>query len=810
MRRFLFGSVLAGAAFFTAAGIATPWAQAPAKMDADGLLKAWGTYQSMRQASPYRSATWQSLGPTNISGRATDLAVVDVGDQRHIYAAYATSGVWKSEDHGKSWRAIFEHEASTSIGDVAVAPSNPNIVWVGTGEANIFRASMAGVGIYKSTDAGKTFTHMGLADTQTISRILVHPTNPDIVYVAASGHEWTDNAIRGVFKTTDGGRNWTKVHYKSPRTGAIDLVMDPTDPNVLYAAMWQRIRRKWSDPRVEPGYNEGGVVKSTDGGRTWQEMSQGLPAPQFRGRIGIDIARSNPNVLYAFVDNYEEGRGPQAGERDAYGRAITNGRIKAAEIYRTDDKGASWRKVSENNNFMIQHSGTYGWVFGQIRVDPVNENTIYTLGLGMNRSVDGGKTFTNATGASTSNIDGSATGGVHGDHHGLWIDPKDPLKLYNANDGGVYHSLDGGKTWVFAVSAAGAQFYNVSLDTTRPASWAYGSIQDHGSRRGLVDVSKGRGAIPAVAWEGAPGGEGSNHSIDPTNPNIVYTHGFYGNFSRTDLGVAAAARGRGRGAGAAAPAQPPAPQGPQRVTNIQPENPPDAELRAQWMAPIIISPHDNTIIYAGYQSVYKSTSRGDKWEIMSPDLTNNNAAEMLIKNSNAIPYQTIVALAESPRKAGLMYVGSDDGRLHTTIDSGKEWTELTSKLPMRKWFSGLVPSRYSEGTVYVVQRGREDDDFAAYIYKSTDYGKTFTSIVNNIPAGPVNVIREHPTNPNVLFVGTDFGVYVTTDGGAKWEVLGANLPSTQVSDLQYHSGDQVLVISTYGRGMYTLDVSGIR
>ncbi len=810
MRRFLFGSVLAGAAFFTAAGIATPWAQAPAKMDADGLLKAWGTYQSMRQASPYRSATWQSLGPTNISGRATDLAVVDVGDQRHIYAAYATSGVWKSEDHGKSWRAIFEHEASTSIGDVAVAPSNPNIVWVGTGEANIFRASMAGVGIYKSTDAGKTFTHMGLADTQTISRILVHPTNPDIVYVAASGHEWTDNAMRGVFKTTDGGRNWTKVHYKSPRTGAIDLVMDPTDPNVLYAAMWQRIRRKWSDPRVEPGYNEGGVVKSTDGGRTWQEMSQGLPAPQFRGRIGIDIARSNPNVLYAFVDNYEEGRGPQAGERDAYGRAITNGRIKAAEIYRTDDKGASWRKVSENNNFMIQHSGTYGWVFGQIRVDPVNENTIYTLGLGMNRSVDGGKTFTNATGASTSNIDGSATGGVHGDHHGLWIDPKDPLKLYNANDGGVYHSLDGGKTWVFAVSAAGAQFYNVSLDTTRPASWAYGSIQDHGSRRGLVDVSKGRGAIPAVAWEGAPGGEGSNHSIDPTNPNIVYTHGFYGNFSRTDLGVAAAARGRGRGAGAAAPAQPPAPQGPQRVTNIQPENPPDAELRAQWMAPIIISPHDNTIIYAGYQSVYKSTSRGDKWEIMSPDLTNNNAAEMLIKNSNAIPYQTIVALAESPRKAGLMYVGSDDGRLHTTIDSGKEWTELTSKLPMRKWFSGLVPSRYSEGTVYVVQRGREDDDFAAYIYKSTDYGKTFTSIVNNIPAGPVNVIREHPTNPNVLFVGTDFGVYVTTDGGAKWEVLGANLPSTQVSDLQYHSGDQVLVISTYGRGMYTLDVSGIR
>jgi hypothetical protein len=322
-----------------------------------------------------------------------------------------------------------------------------------------------------------------------------------------------------------------------------------------------------------------------------------------------------------------------------------------------------------------------------------------------------------------------------------------------------------------------------------------------------VDVTRGRGSIPAVTWENAPGGEGSNHSIDPTNPNIVYTHGFYGNFSRTDLSVPQGGRGRGA---AATPAQPPAPAGPQRVTPIQPPDPPDAELRAQWMAPIIISPHDNSIIYAGYQKVFKSNTRGDKWEIMSPDLTKNDPKEMLVKNSNAIPYQTIVALAESPKKAGLMYVGSDDGRLHTTIDSGKEWTELTNRLPVRRWFSGLVPSKYAEGTVYVTQRGREDDDFAAYIYKSTDFGRTFTNIVNNIPAGPVNVIREHPTNPNVLFVGTDFGVYVSTNGGARWEVLGGNLPSTQVSDLQYHPVDHVLVISTYGRGMFAMDVASIK
>src|SRR5688572_27243585 len=305
-----------------AATVLSTAAQNSTKADAEFLRRAYDTYQAQRAASPYQSVAWSYAGPTNISGRSTDVAVAVKDGRRSLYVAYATSGVWKSDDNGATWRAVFEHMPSTSIGDVAVAPSNPDVVWVGTGEANIFRASMAGVGIYKSTDAGKTWQHMGLTDSQTIARIIVHPTNPEIVYVAASGHEWTDNEMRGVFKTTNGGRTWTKIHYKSPRTGAIDLVMDPKDPNTLYAAMWQRVRRKWSDPRVEPGYNEGGILKTTDAGATWTDSSAGLPAPQFRGRIGIDIARSNPNVLYAFVDNYEEGRGPQPGERDAYGRPI--------------------------------------------------------------------------------------------------------------------------------------------------------------------------------------------------------------------------------------------------------------------------------------------------------------------------------------------------------------------------------------------------------------------------------------------------------------------------------------------------------
>jgi len=762
-------------------------AQIKPKADAEFLRTTYDTYRSMAQASPYRALSWSFLGPTNISGRSTDVAVAERNGQRRIYTAYATGGMWKTDDNGASWQAVFEHMASTSIGDIAVAPSNPDIVWVGTGEANIFRASMAGTGIYKSTDAARTWQHMGLTDSQTIARIVVHPTDPDIVYVAASGHEWTDNDMRGVFKTTDGGKNWTKILYRSVRTGAIDLVMDPTNASTLYAATWQRIRRKWSDPRVEPGYNESGIFKTIDAGQTWTPLSAGLPDPQYRGRIGIDVARSNPRVVYAFIDNYEEGRAAQLNEHDAYGRPITNGRIKAAEIYRSDDQGANWRKTSETNDFMINHSGTYGWVFGQIRVDPKDENTIYTLGLNLNVSHNAGKSFTSIR-------------QPHGDNHGLWIDPANPKVLYNSNDGGFYLSEDAGQNWKFAQSVHATQFYNVAVDSGAPVSglpappfYAYGSIQDVGSRRGVVDVSKGRDPIQAVAFENAPGGEGSNHAIDPINPSIVYSHGFYGNFTRTDLRQTAGQRGGSGG----------------KATDIQPKSS-DVELRAQWMAPFLISPHDASIVYAGYQFLFRSTTRGDSWEKISADLTSNNPAEMLPKNSSAIPYQTIVAMTESPKKKNLLYVGTDDGRLQTTVDGGKEWTDLTARLPSRKWISRLVASEHAEGTVYVTQRGREDDDFAVYVYKSTDYGRTFASIAANIPAGPVNVIREDPSNPDVLYAGTDFGVYVTTNGGARWDVLGGNLPSVQVSDLQYQARDRVLVISTYGRGMWVLDATRIK
>jgi photosystem II stability/assembly factor-like uncharacterized protein len=783
-----------------AAVFAAPSAQTP-RADADHLRRAWDTYTTLRDRSPYRTVSWSYLGPTNVSGRATDIAVADAGGRRRIYVGYATSGVWKTDDDGRTWQAVFEHMPSTSIGDVAVAASNPDIVWVGTGEANIFRASMAGVGVYKSTDAGRTWQHMGLTDSQTIGRIIVHPSNPDIVYVAASGHEWTDNEMRGVYKTTNGGRTWDRIYYRSARTGAVDLAMDPRDPDTLYAAMWQRVRRKWSDPRVEPGYTEGSIVKTTDGGRTWTDASRGLPAPEFRGRIGIDIARSQPNTLYALVDNYEIGRQAGPGQRDAYGRPMPEGQgfIKGADVYRSDDGGRSWRQTSRQDQAMIDYlndrqSGTYGWVFGQIRVDPTDPAIVYILGVPLSRSTDGGRTFGEFNGPSTSNVDGRPTGSVHSDHHGLWIDPENTGIIYSANDGGFYATADAGRTWTFAESAAGAQFYNVTLDTSSPP-WAYGSIQDHGSRRGRIDLTKGVAAMPAVAFDNAPGGEGTNHAIDPANPNIVYSHGFYGNFSRTDLGATPAAGARGgRGRGASTP--------------IQPADP-TAELRAQWMAPFIVSPHDGSVVYAGYQFLFKSPSRGDRWDRISPDLTDNNRAQMG-QNPSAIPYQTIVAIAESPKKKDLLYVGTDDGRLHTTIDGGKEWTDLTSRLPVRRWISRLVPSSHAEGTIYVTQRGREDDDFAAYVYRSTDFGRTFRSLTNNIPAGPVNVIREDPRNADILYVGTDFGAFVSTNGGARWEVLGGNLPSGQVSDLQIDTRHNLVVISTYGRGLWVLDAVRVR
>ncbi len=743
--------------------------QVPLPTDPQVRFTGFEQHRAMKAASPFKALNWQFLGPTNISGRVTDVAVAAPrGKTYTMYAATATGGVWKTENDGVTWTPIFEQEITASIGDIELAPNDPNVIWLGTGEANIFRSSNAGAGIYKSTDAGRTWKHLGLAATHTIARIVIHPTSPDTVYVAASGREWTDNEDRGVYKTTDGGATWQKILYVSPRTGAIDLVMDPTDPNVLYAATWQRIRKKWHDPRNEPDYKDSGIHKTTDGGRTWTPINAGLPAAPLRGRIGLDVARSNPSVLYAFVDNYDIARRAKPGETDAYGRQKAD-IIKGAEIYRSDDKGATWRKVSESNAYMEGLAGTYGWVFGQIRVDPTSENTIYVMGLGLNISKDGGKSF-------------QPLRGMHGDHHALWIDPANPQFLVNGNDGGIVVSYDQGKTWRQHLDNLPAvQFFNVSYDMEKPFH-VYGSIQDHGSRRGIVDVSRGRDKVPAQAFENAPGGEGSRHAIDPYETHIVYSAGFYQNVNRADL---SRVDERGR---------------PLSKSIVPRLSPADGLLRGQWLTPLLISPHDSNVVYYGGQYVFRSLNRGDTYERISPDLTYNDPKQL-----GDIPYQTIFALVESPLRAGLLYAGTDDGRMHVTRDAGRTWTEITKGLVPKRWISKAVASAFDEGTVYVSQNGKRDDDFGAYLWKSTDFGATWKSLAAGIPLGPINVIAEDPANPKILYVGTDVGAYVSHDGGATWHVLGGNLPVNYVHDIVIHPRDRMIVAATHGRGMWVMD-----
>jgi len=755
-----------------------PQASAPAPVTSTGpalRIKGFAQHQAMAQASRFKDVKWQWIGPKNVSGRTIDIAVrTPKGKFYTIYAATASGGLWKTDNEATEWLPVFDQGPATTIGDVTIAPSNANIVWIGTGEANIFRSSQAGVGVYKSVDAGRTWQHMGLADTYTIPRIVIHPTNPDIVYVAASGHEWTTNSERGVFKTTDGGRTWQKILYIDEKTGAIDLAMDPADPNTVYAATWQRTRLKWNDPRNTADAAGSGIQKSTDGGRTWKPINTGLPLAKFRGRIGLDVCVSAPSTLYALVDNYEIAREPTAEEKaDPYG-IPSSGYIKGATVYRSDDKGEHWVQVSgltpEQKTFMERSSNTYGWVFGQIRVDPSDRNTVYTMGLALNVSYDGGKTF--------KSLD---TPG--GDHHGLWIDPANSNYLVNVFDQGFAISYDRGKTWKDSrLTLPVCQFFNIAYDMDSPFH-VFGSMQDHGSFRGTVDLGAGRDKIRATEFQEAPGGEGSTHAIDPTNPNIVFSSGFYGTLSRSDLTKT----------------------GGERSKDLLPARYPDEPaLRGEWLAPTIISPHSNRIVYHGMQYLMMSRDQGDTWDIISPDLTFGTATE-----KGDIPYHTVFAISESPMRFGLVYAGTDDGRVHVTKDGGKTWTDISAGATPRQWVSRLVASAFDIGTVYMAQNGKRDDDFTPYVWKSTDFGKTWVSIAGGIPTGPVNVIREDPVDRNLVYVGTDTGVYVTTDGGKTWDVLGTGLPAVYVHDLIIHPRDNVIVIATHGRGMWALDANTV-
>ena len=754
-----------------------------------GRVAAFKAHEVLRNASPYKLMQWRNVGPDLISGRVTEVAGIP-GNKNIIYASFATGGFWKTTDAGENWVPLTDKLGTLSIGAFALAPSNPDIIYLGTGEANIFRASLPGMGAYKSTDGGKTWSSIGLINTGTIARILVHPKDPNVAYVSAGGNEWSYNNDRGVFKTIDGGKTWNKILGSDEKTGAVDMVMDPTNPDLIIVSTWNRIRRRWSDPVPEDGDN---LYKTTDGGKSWRKLTAGLPETKYTGRVGLSFSKSNPNVVYAYVDNHTPKRDPKPGELDPYGRPIQVIPF-GVQVYKSEDKGDTWKKVSTEDDKLERFAGTYGWVFGQIRVDPNDENVVYIMGVPLAKSSDGGKTF-NAMRATDKESDAQ-----HSDNHALWIDPTNSQYIINGNDGGVVLSYNGGAKWKnFFRKIPTTQFYNITYDMKQPYN-IVGSVQDEGSFMGSIKNTFGKKPEGIMAWDDAPGGEGTIIAMDPKDSDIMYASTFYGRLTRSDLRMPKTAWGKK-----------PHPDS-IRTRDIFPKKADDEEVhRGEWLAYTLISPHDNKTIYHGFQYLFESNDGGNTWKRISDDLTYNDKSRMG-RTPYAINHQAITAIDESPLKKGLLYAGTDDGRVWRRASAEGKFEAVMTGIPQNAHVSRLVASAFKEGRVYLSLSNRREDEDKPYVFVSEDKGTTWKSIAANLPASPVNVIREDNKNPNILYCGTDMGIYVSTDRGASWKSLQANLPSTvSVNDLFIHPRDRNLVIATYGRGVYVMDnISGIK
>jgi len=709
------------------------------------LLLCCSTALAQLTESLLNSFKPRQIGPAVMGGRTVDFAVYEE-DPSIFYAASAGGGLLKTVNGGNTWENVFEHQSSVSIGDVAINPSDPNVVWVGTGEANNRQSSSWGDGIYKSTDGGKTWKNMGLRESNHIGRIVINPQDTDIVYVAALGHLWGANPERGVYMTTDGGLNWKQILAIDSDTGAVDLVMDPANPKVLLAATYQRRRSSWGFNGGGPG---SGIYKTVDGGRTWRKITAGLPAGD-TGRIGLDMYRKDSNIVYATVENRNGG------------------------VFRSDDKGETWARVSNVNPRPMY--------FSQIRIDPDDKSRIYVCGVDIYVSDDGGKTLT-PTGSP----------GVHSDHHGLWIDPKNSRHLIDGDDGGIWESRDRSRSWDHLNNYPTGQFYNVSVDMQQPYH-IYGGMQDNASWGGPSAV-RDRQGISNEHWYQMLSCDGMYATVDPNDSNTVYTDCQDGRIVRYD-----------KKTGERKPVQPRTAEG-------------ESPLRWNWTTPIVVSPHDSKTLFIGGNRLYKSTDRGSTWTAISPDLTTQTDRDQLSlmgvlgknitvsKNDGMSSFGNITALAESTRRAGLVYVGTDDGNVQITRDAGRTWVNVTSKISsVRKMIvvSRVTPSAFNEGTVYVSFDGHRSDDFKPYVFVSTDYGNTWRSIIANLPEGSVYTIKEDPKNQNLLYVGTEFGLFVSTDRGSSW-TRWSNLPTVAVFDLVIHPRDNDLVLATHGRSFIVYD-----
>jgi photosystem II stability/assembly factor-like uncharacterized protein len=700
-----------------------------------------------------RELRFRSVGPAVTGGRIHDVEALP-HDPSTIYLATASGGIWKSTNKGTTWTPIFEGQAVSTFGDLAIAPSNPDVIWAGTGEQNNRQSTSWGNGVYRSTDAGRTWVHLGLDGTHHIGRVVVHPTDPDVAYIGAVGTLWAPSAERGVFRTIDGGTTWEHVLFVDTLTGVVDLVMDPAEPGTLYAAAYQRQRRAWGFNGGGPG---SGIYRTRDGGDTWEELTNGIPAGD-KGRIGLAVAATNPRVLNATVEHATE-RG----------------------VYRSEDGGESWTRVNELNQRPMYYSHLF--------IDPTNEQRVYKLATAFYMSGDGGATFETMPTRPTYDV------GVHSDFHTMWIDPGNPSHFYLAGDAGLHETWDMGRTFIRINNLPIGQFYAIGADMREPY-YVYGGMQDNHSWMAPNATRHWIGIINDD-WRQIGFGDGMYWQADPTSHRYVYGNSQNGNYTRLDAETG-------------------------DIMSIEPYPPAgEPEYRFDWVSPSLVSQHDLDVVYVGGNRLFVSRDRGVSWE-RTEDLTRQidrdtltlmgvaGADITLSRNDGTSSFGEITTIAESPFDPAVLWVGTDDGNVQVSRDGGETWTEVAANVQgVRRgtYVSRVVASANGDGTAYATFDAHRDGDFAPYVYRTTDFGVSWAQLAGDLPSGSVNVLVEHAGNPNLVFLGTEHALFVSTDAGEQWTRV-SGLPTTLYDDLLIHPRDNDLIVGTHGRSIYVLDDIG--